>query len=475
MLQLNFKIAPIAGSVNTASDFLSRRELKVTEKIRLKIREDIHTTPFEVKTSSSDVADEEQFFFTHADDTNESEEQTRERKERSTRNAKQWAANEESPVLKTSVKEFTNLDGNTALYSMNGIKANARIRVEQDVDLVLKNLKLKILGQPYDEVLIMTDSRYKNYKANEERIILKDGLLFRKYFGETGSVKYYQILIPKQLVKEVLRSLHGEFCKHPGNYKTIIAYREKNYFPKLAELIREWVISCKQCIRESPVLKTSVKEFTNLDGNTTLYSMNGIKANARIRVEQDVDLVLKNLKLKILGQPYDEVLIMTDPRYKNYKANEERIILKDGLLSRKYFEETGSVKYYQILIPKQLVKEVLRSLHGEFCKHPGIYKTIIAYREKNYFPKLAELIREWVISCKQYIRESLVDRSLTRLPLQIPNEHNTAPEVAMQIDLVPELPLSGGYENIVTAMDVFSRYFFADPTSNQDAKTFAIV
>ena len=85
---------------------------------------------------------------------------------------------------------------------MNGIKANARIRIEQDVDLVLKIMKLKILGQPYDEVLIMTDSRYKNYKANEDRIILKDGLLFSKYFGETGSVKYYQIFIPKQLLKK---------------------------------------------------------------------------------------------------------------------------------------------------------------------------------------------------------------------------------------------------------------------------------
>ena len=85
---------------------------------------------------------------------------------------------------------------------MKGIKANARKRVEQDVDLVLKNMKLKILGQPYDEVLIMTDSRYKNYKANEDRIILKDGLLFRKFFGEPGSVQDYQILIPKHYLKK---------------------------------------------------------------------------------------------------------------------------------------------------------------------------------------------------------------------------------------------------------------------------------
>ena len=314
VLQFNFKIAHIAGSVNSAADFLSRLELKVTEKICLKIREDIQTTPIEVTTSSSDI------FFTHADDAKESEEQTLERKQQSRQNAKQWAANEELPALKTSVKEFTKIDGNTTLYSMNSIKATARIRVEQDVDLVLKNLKLKILGQPFDEVLIMTDSRYKHYKTNEDRIILKDGLLYRKYLGETGSVKYYQILIPKQLVKEFLRSLHGEFGKHPGIFKTITACRERYYFPKKAQLIREWVISYEQCIRESRI-----------------------------------------------------------------------------------------------------------------------------------------------------------DPSLTRLPLQKPNEHITAPEDAIQIDLVPELPPSGGYENIVTAMDVFSRYLFAYPTANQDAKTIAEV
>ena len=91
-------------------------------------------------------------------------------------------------------------------------------------------MKLKILGQPYVEVLILTDSRDKNYKANEDRIVLKHGLLFRKNFGETGSVKYYQILIPKQLVEEVLRSLYGEFGKHPGIFKKIYLFTRKNIF-----------------------------------------------------------------------------------------------------------------------------------------------------------------------------------------------------------------------------------------------------
>ena len=314
VLLFNFKTAHIAGSVKTAADFLSQLQLKVTEKIRLKIREDVQTTPIEVTTSSSDVADEGQFLFTQANGEDETEEQTLEMKEQSREKAAVWVANQEPSSLKPSIKEFTKIDGNTTSYSLHGIKVNARIRVEQDADLVLKNLKLKILRQPQDYMLLTTDRRFKYYKANEDRIILKVGFLLRKYYGETGSVKYYQILIPKQLVNEVLRSLHGEFEKHPGSTKTIIAYREKYYYPKMAQLIREWVMS---------------------------------------------------------------------------------------------------------------------------------------YEER--------------------IRELRINPQLTQLPLQNPNEHINAPEDAMQIDLLPGLPPSGGYENIVTAMDVFSRYLFAYPTSNQDA------
>ena len=105
-------MAHTAGSVNTAADLLSRLKLKVTEKICLKIREDIQTTPIEGTTSSSDVVDEEQFFFTQANKNDESEEQTLERKKQFKEKAKKWVANEDSSSLKTSVKEFTKIDWN---------------------------------------------------------------------------------------------------------------------------------------------------------------------------------------------------------------------------------------------------------------------------------------------------------------------------------------------------------------------------
>ena len=153
MLQFNFKIAHIAGSFNTAAGFLSSLQLKVKQEIRLKIREDVQTTPIEVTTSSSD---EKHFSFTQTDIGNETEQQTLERKEQSRQKVSECATNEEPSSTKLSNTDFMDgkIDGNTALYSLHLIEANARIRVEQHVDLVLKNRKLKV---PHDEVLLTTD------------------------------------------------------------------------------------------------------------------------------------------------------------------------------------------------------------------------------------------------------------------------------------------------------------------------------
>ena len=130
--KFNFRIAHIAGSINTAADFLSRLELKVTEKIRLKIREDIKTLPIEVHTSSSDVADEEQCFFTPQDNEDaETEEQTLARKAEAKNKALRQCVNQTHDSVKISVKELIMVRANKAAYAINGIKHDARIRAEQ--------------------------------------------------------------------------------------------------------------------------------------------------------------------------------------------------------------------------------------------------------------------------------------------------------------------------------------------------------
>ena len=131
VLQFNFELVQITGSINRAADFLLRLELKVTEKIHPKTREDVQTTPIEVSTTSSDVADEEQIFFTQTDNQDETEEQILQRKEQSQKKAAEWVLHQEQSSMKPSIKEFTIVDVNTTSCSINGIEASARIRVEQ--------------------------------------------------------------------------------------------------------------------------------------------------------------------------------------------------------------------------------------------------------------------------------------------------------------------------------------------------------
>ena len=68
------------------------------------------------------------------------------------------------------------------------------MRHQQDRNHVLRNYKLRLLKEPYDEQLIATDQRALQYIVQESFIILKDGLLYRQYFEETGKVKYLQVL-----------------------------------------------------------------------------------------------------------------------------------------------------------------------------------------------------------------------------------------------------------------------------------------
>ena len=55
------------------------------------------------------------------------------------------------------------------------------MRHQQNQDKILRNQKLRLLKEPYDEHLMTTDQRALKYTAQESRIILKDGLIYQQY------------------------------------------------------------------------------------------------------------------------------------------------------------------------------------------------------------------------------------------------------------------------------------------------------
>ena len=121
------------------------------------------------------------------------------------------------------------------------------------------------------------------------------------------------------------------------------------------------------------------------------------------------------------------------------------------------------------MLPQHLLRELLQSLHGTAHRHPGISKMLQEIRQRYYYPSMGKHVKKWVEGCEQCARDKRVpNATITPELLNLP-EWDLGPEDAMQIDLLPNLLPSGGYENVLTAIDVFSRYLFAYPLTDASA------
>ena len=256
VIQFNFTIAHIPGKNNTAADYLSRMEMDPTEKLVLKIRADVETQPIEVNVQSAGVSEEEQVFFTEED--NETEEQIWERKRQSKAGLKvDETVIQIDTISENVVDEITNFT--------QKLRRTNQILLEQSKDPILLHLKAKIQNEEYSEEILQQDIRYKHYLNNLDRIVLKDEIVTRQYYDETGQIKYHQILLPKHLLKELLQAIHGTAHRHPGISKMLQEIRQKYYYPGIAKYVKKWVEGCETCARDKRVPNNTITpELLNL-------------------------------------------------------------------------------------------------------------------------------------------------------------------------------------------------------------------
>ena len=249
VIQFNFVIAHIPVKNNTAANYLSRMEMDPTEKLVLKIREDVETRPIEVNVQSAGVSEEEQVVFTEED--NETEQQIWERKQQSKKGL----------IVPETVIQIDAISENTVEEVTNftqKLRKTNQILLEQSRDPILLQLKAKLQKEEYSEEILQQDIRYKYYLNNIDRIVLKDERVTRQYYDETGRVKYHQVLLPKHLLKEILRAIHGTAHRHPGISKIIPEIRQKYYYPGIAKHVKKWVEGCETCAKYKRVPNTVI-------------------------------------------------------------------------------------------------------------------------------------------------------------------------------------------------------------------------
>ena len=256
VIQFNFTIAHIPGKNNTAADYLSRLEISPKTKLILKNREDIPTTPMELHVQSAGVSEEEQIFYTEDDD--ETEEQILQRKKTARAQPIHQLPDISFEKFTTHTSEYHKLSITQKLTNINSIA------VEQNNDVILQQLRLKILKENYSETILMQDHRYQHYCRQMDRLSVTDEIITRQYFDETGSVKYNQVLLPKHLVTELLESLHGKANKHPGISKCLLKFEKNTIILELRKLSKR-VQGCETCIKDKRIPNASVTpELLNL-------------------------------------------------------------------------------------------------------------------------------------------------------------------------------------------------------------------
>ena len=253
VLQINFTIAHIPGKMNIAAEFLSRLETDPNEKTILRIREDIPTKPIQVNIESTGIAQEEKVFFEPTDQRETKEKEHWTRKEEA-----QNAIPNDPPVITVSCYYANDLHKDTKIVNIAQLTKPSRTLIEQDSDPTLPNFKLEMLGLPFDKQILLYDARYMHYSRNKKRKIIKDDILYRQYYSDIGEVSHLQVLLPGQLLKVLLQSLHGTAGKHPGISKMMQEIRQKYYFPSIATYVRNWVRDCEICFQDKRINNTRV-------------------------------------------------------------------------------------------------------------------------------------------------------------------------------------------------------------------------
>ena len=133
-----------------------------------------------------------------------------------------------------------------------------QIIIEQFKNAVLQQLKAKLLHEQYSENVLQQEARYRYYANNLERIVVKEDILTRQNFEETGNENYHHILLPQHFLQELFQSLQGTAHRHPGISKMLQAIRQKNYYPNLAKYVKRWVEECEQCAKDKRVPNATI-------------------------------------------------------------------------------------------------------------------------------------------------------------------------------------------------------------------------
>ena len=121
--------------------------------------------------------------------------------------------------------------------------------------------------------------------------------------------------------------------------------------------------------------------------------------------------------------------------YGKLARNIRRLVIRNEILQRKVFNDTGEVCSYQHVLPMDYATPLCKELHDD-KQHQGITKCINEYKRNFYIPGFTETLNYYIINCAICIQTKPARPEQIKPPLQEIMANTGAPEEIMQIDLV---------------------------------------
>ena len=123
----------------------------------------------------------------------------------------------------------------------------------------------------------------------------------------------------------------------------------------------------------------------------------------------------------------------------------------------------------QLLLPSQLKKDILKSLH-DLQGHQGIDRTLALIRTRCYWSHLDKEVRDYISHCQPCL---LAKREKLKVPMGTVEAKQ--PLEVLAIDFTVLEKSTTGLENVLVMTDVFSKWTIAVPCKDQTAATVARV
>lgn len=228
------------------------------------------------------------------------------------------------------------------------------------------------------------------YWRQFDRLQLQDGKIYRLSYNRPKECRTLHIVIPSQVVPQVLQFLHGHSTVgHLGHKKTLWRAKEHFYWPFMARDIEKYCQQCVACQSRSMPVPHRVAPLQTIHANGPFE-----------KVAADIT----ELPVSPTGHRY--VLVLQDyfTKYVNlYPMKDQRAVTVAHCIFEQYITEHGVPEYLHTDQGRQFEADLIK----ELCSKLGVNKT----RTSPYHPEGDGLIERFNRTLKDQLSKCLYQQA----------------------------------------------------------------